>query len=123
MTIGAALQDLAVVAHNAEFDVEFLRAEFTRAGMPMPRFSTYCTLQGSTLYLPQLRRRTLAQSTSSSSAAAAPATTARPRRSRTRSARPPERRCAKDEMGPQRSSLRRMSSVGSSGSSRAPASA
>src|SRR5690606_23052487 len=59
--IGTALQDLVIVAHNAEFDVEFLRAEFARAGMPMPRFSTYCTLQGSTLYLPQLRRRTLAQ--------------------------------------------------------------
>src|SRR5699024_5924662 len=45
---------------NAEFDVAFLRAEFARAGMPMPVFSTYCTLQASTLYLPQLRRRKLA---------------------------------------------------------------
>src|SRR5699024_10534264 len=35
-------------------------AEFARAGMPMPVFSTYCTLQASTLYLPQLRRRKLA---------------------------------------------------------------
>ncbi len=61
VTIGIALQGFVVVAHNAEFDVEFLRAEFARAGMPMPRFSTYCTLQGSTLYLPQLRRRTLAE--------------------------------------------------------------
>ena len=61
ISIGTALQDLVLVAHNAEFDVEFLRAEFARAGLPMPRFSTYCTLQGSTLYLPQLRRRTLAE--------------------------------------------------------------
>lgn len=59
--IGTALQDLVVVAHHAEFDVEFLRAEFTRVSLPMPRFSTYCTLQGSTLYLPQLRWRTLAE--------------------------------------------------------------
>ncbi|MGO1284545.1 MAG: exonuclease domain-containing protein, partial [Brachybacterium sp.] len=59
ITIGTALQDLVVVAHNAEFDLGFLRAEFARAGLPMPRFRTYCTLQGSTLYLPQLRRRRL----------------------------------------------------------------
>jgi DNA polymerase III epsilon subunit-like protein len=59
--IGAALQGLAVVAHNAEFDLAFLRAEFARASLPMPRVSTYCTLQGSTVYLPQLRRRTLAE--------------------------------------------------------------
>src|SRR5699024_7979207 len=61
ITIGTALQDLVLVAHNAEFDVAFLRAEFARAGLPMPRFTTYCTLQGSTAYLPQLRRRTLAE--------------------------------------------------------------
>ncbi|MGO1569583.1 MAG: exonuclease domain-containing protein, partial [Brachybacterium sp.] len=59
ITVGTALQDLVVVAHNAEFDIGFLRAEFTRAGLPMPRFTTYCTLQGSTLYLPQLQRRRL----------------------------------------------------------------
>ena len=41
VTIGAALQGLVAVAHNAEFDVEFLRAEFARAAMPVPRFSTY----------------------------------------------------------------------------------
>ena len=60
VTIGTALQGMVVVGHNAEFDVSFLQAEFARAGMPMPVFSTYCTLQGSTLYLPQLRRRKLA---------------------------------------------------------------
>ena len=59
VTVGQVLQDLVVVAHNAEFDIGFLRAEFTRAGLPLPRFTTYCTLQGSTLYLPQLQRRTL----------------------------------------------------------------
>jgi len=61
ITIGTALQDLVVVAHNAEFDLSFLRAEFTRAGMPLPRFANYCTLQASTLYLPRLRRRTLGE--------------------------------------------------------------
>ena len=60
VSIGTALQGMVVVGHNAEFDVAFLRAEFARAGMPMPVFSTYCTLQASTLYLPQLRRRKLA---------------------------------------------------------------
>ncbi|HJC69925.1 MAG TPA: AAA family ATPase, partial [Candidatus Brachybacterium intestinipullorum] len=61
VTIGTALQGAVVVAHNAEFDVAFLQSEFARAGMPMPRFTSYCTLQGSTLYLPQLRRRSLGE--------------------------------------------------------------
>ncbi|MFD4008252.1 exonuclease domain-containing protein [Brachybacterium paraconglomeratum] len=59
--IGTALQGLVLVAHNAEFDLAFLRAEFARASLPMPQVSTYCTLQGSTVYLPHLRRRTLAE--------------------------------------------------------------
>ena len=59
--VGTALQGLVLVAHNAEFDVAFLRAEFARASLPMPRVTSYCTLQGSTVYLPQLRRRTLAE--------------------------------------------------------------
>ncbi|MEE1619294.1 3'-5' exonuclease [Brachybacterium sp. J153] len=61
LTIGSALQGLVVVAHNAEFDLGFLRAELERAGLPMPRIGSYCTLQGSTVYLPQLSRRTLAE--------------------------------------------------------------
>lgn len=59
--IGTALQGLVLVAHNAEFDLAFLQAEFARASLPMPQVSTYCTLQGSTVYLPHLRRRTLAE--------------------------------------------------------------
>ncbi|MBB5832495.1 exonuclease domain-containing protein [Brachybacterium aquaticum] len=59
--VGDALQGMVVVAHNAEFDLGFLQAEFARAGLPMPRLVPYCTLQGSTLYLPHLRRRTLAE--------------------------------------------------------------
>src|SRR5690606_11148306 len=31
------------------------------ASLPMPQVTSYCTLQGSALYLPQLRRRTLAE--------------------------------------------------------------
>ncbi|MDN6303916.1 MAG: hypothetical protein L0J57_12855 [Brachybacterium sp.] len=64
--MGTALQGLVVVAHHSEFDTAFLRAEFARTGLPMPRVTTYCTLQGSALYLPQLRRRTLAECCSSS---------------------------------------------------------
>src|SRR5699024_7211844 len=41
LTIGTALQGTVVVAHNAEFDVAFLQSEFARAGMPMPRFTSY----------------------------------------------------------------------------------
>lgn len=59
--IGIALQGLVLVAHNTEFDLAFLQAEFARASLPMPQVSTYCTLQGSTVYLPHLRRRTLAE--------------------------------------------------------------
>ena len=61
LSIGTALQGLVLVAHNAEFDLAFLRAEFARASLPMPQVTSYCTLQGSALYLPQLRRRTLAE--------------------------------------------------------------
>lgn len=57
--IGSLLNGLVVVAHNAEFDEAFLRAEFARASMPFPRSSTYCTFEASHLYLPQLRRRKL----------------------------------------------------------------
>ncbi|MGP5696712.1 exonuclease domain-containing protein [Brachybacterium alimentarium] len=60
LTVGSALQGLVVVAHHTEFDISFLRAEFARASLPMPKFTTYCTLQSSTLYLPQLQRRRLA---------------------------------------------------------------
>src|SRR5262249_5526380 len=34
-----------VVAHNAAFDVAFLRAEFERAGWPMPAVPVLCTLE------------------------------------------------------------------------------
>ena len=37
ITIGTALQGLVVVAHNVDFDLAFLQAEFARAGLPMPR--------------------------------------------------------------------------------------
>ena len=59
VTVGRALQGMVVVAHNADFDLSFLRAEFARASLPMPIFTTYCTLEGSSLYLPELRRRRL----------------------------------------------------------------
>jgi DNA polymerase-3 subunit epsilon len=49
-----------LVAHNASFDVPFLRAEFERAGVAMPEVAELCTLRESRLHLPDLLRRKLA---------------------------------------------------------------
>ncbi|WP_402464177.1 exonuclease domain-containing protein [Isoptericola aurantiacus] len=49
-----------VVAHNARFDLAFLRAEYLRSGWELPFLPAYCTLQGSHHYLPHLERRRLA---------------------------------------------------------------
>jgi DNA polymerase-3 subunit epsilon len=49
-----------VVAHNAPFDMAFLRAEFERAGWPLPQVPVLCTLEASRTYLPDLERRRLA---------------------------------------------------------------
>lgn len=56
-----ALRGAAVVAHNAPFDMAFLRAEFARAGWQLPYLPALCTLQASHYYLPNLPRRTLAE--------------------------------------------------------------
>jgi DNA polymerase-3 subunit epsilon len=50
----------ALVAHNAPFDLAFLRAEYARAGWPLPAAPFLCTLDASWTYLPQLQRRRLA---------------------------------------------------------------
>lgn len=52
--------DRPVVAHNATFDLAFLRGEFERAGWEMPTLASFCTLGGSYDYLPNLDRRRLA---------------------------------------------------------------
>lgn len=50
-----------VVAHNAEFDLAFLRAELERAGAGAPSAVVHlCTLTASRLHLPALRWRKLA---------------------------------------------------------------
>ncbi|PWJ48453.1 exonuclease, DNA polymerase III, epsilon subunit family [Quadrisphaera granulorum] len=62
--IASALVDVlagrVLVAHNANFDVPFLRAEFERAGVTMPDVPRLCTLTESRRHLPQLLRRKLA---------------------------------------------------------------
>lgn len=58
--LNARLAGLAVVAHNARFDLAFLRAEFAGAGWKLPYLPSICTLEASWHYLPQLDRRRLA---------------------------------------------------------------
>lgn len=50
---------LPIAAHNARFDLSFLRAEFRRAGWDVPWLPAYCTLEGSRHYMPHLDRRRL----------------------------------------------------------------
>lgn len=49
----------ALCAHNARFDLAFLRAEYARAGWRMPFVPSLCTLEASTYHLPGLPRRRL----------------------------------------------------------------
>lgn len=58
-SIAAALSGLPIVAHNARFDLAFLRAEFTASGWSVPWLTSYCTLAGSHVHLPSLDRRRL----------------------------------------------------------------
>jgi len=60
---GPLVEQLAgrvLVAHNASFDVPFLRAELERAGVAMPEVAELCTLRESRLHLPDLLKRKLA---------------------------------------------------------------
>jgi DNA polymerase-3 subunit epsilon len=50
----------ALVAHNAKFDLAFLRAEFERSNNDLPWLKSICTLEASQYYLPELNRRKLA---------------------------------------------------------------
>ncbi len=50
---------LVPVAHNARFDLAFLRSEYLRAGWTLPGLPTLCTLQESRMFLPDLGRRRL----------------------------------------------------------------
>ena len=54
------IRDVVVVAHNARFDLAFLRAEFERSGFKPEWIPSICTLQASNYYQPHLSRRRLA---------------------------------------------------------------
>lgn len=61
--VAALIQQLAgaaLVAHNAAFDLAFIREEFHRAGWEMPAAPSLCTLRASEYHLPSLDRRRLA---------------------------------------------------------------
>jgi DNA polymerase-3 subunit epsilon len=57
--IAPHIAGLPIAAHNARFDLAFLRAEFRRAGWDVPWMPAYCTLDGSHHYMPHLNRRRL----------------------------------------------------------------
>lgn len=54
------LSKSAVAAHNARFDLAFLRHEYRRAGWNLPFVPALCTLEASAYHLPTLDRRRLA---------------------------------------------------------------
>jgi len=58
--INARLAGTVLVAHNARFDMGFLREEYARAGWVLPPAPVVCTLNSSRHYLPGLDRRKLA---------------------------------------------------------------
>jgi len=60
--LNARLSGRAVVAHNAPFDLGFLRAEYARAGWELSAVPFLCTLEASSLYLPDLVSRAMLES-------------------------------------------------------------
>jgi len=48
------LSKSAVAAHNARFDLAFLRHEYRRAGWNLPFVPALCTLEASAYHLPTL---------------------------------------------------------------------
>lgn len=57
--LNSRIRDVVLVAHNARFDLAFLRSEFERAGYQSPWLPSICTLQASKYYQPHLSRRRL----------------------------------------------------------------
>lgn len=53
------LAGAAIAGHNVQFDLAFLRAEYTRAGWALPQLPAACTLAASWDHLPRLDRRRL----------------------------------------------------------------
>lgn len=60
--VAQLLEDRAVVAHNAAFDVSFLNASFKRADFPVliPAEAAVCTMELSKIYLPAGRHSLVA---------------------------------------------------------------
>lgn len=54
------LRGRVVVAHNVQFDLRFLQAEFTRMGVGLPEVPVMCTMQLAPQYLRDLPGRSLA---------------------------------------------------------------
>jgi DNA polymerase-3 subunit epsilon len=57
--IAKFIEGRTLVAHNARFDLAFMRAEFDRSGAQLPWIEPFCTLRASEYYLPNLERRKL----------------------------------------------------------------
>jgi DNA polymerase-3 subunit epsilon len=55
----ARLKGQAISAHNARFDLGFLKNEFARSGWILPEVPTVCTMEASKYFLPQLTQRRL----------------------------------------------------------------
>jgi DNA polymerase-3 subunit epsilon len=55
----ARLKGQAISAHNARFDLGFLRNEFARSGWILPEVPAVCTMEASKYFLPQLTQRRL----------------------------------------------------------------
>jgi len=55
----ARLKGQAISAHNARFDLGFLRNEFARSGWILPEVPAVCTMEASKYFLPQLAQRRL----------------------------------------------------------------
>lgn len=53
------LAGAAIVAHNAPFDLAFVRAEYRRLGWVLPHLPALCTMRASSYHLPALDRRRL----------------------------------------------------------------
>ncbi len=57
--VTSRISNLVIVAHNAKFDLAFLKNEFLRSANVVPELNFICTLSASSYYLPDISRRRL----------------------------------------------------------------